>query len=527
MKAHVTVYFAALAALSLANILGAADVSTNAPPATPIILTPKPAAAPRINGPKIFGVRPGSPFLYSIPATGDRPITFAVENLPEGLKLDPTNGRITGSLNMPGEFSVTLRAKNSLGAAEKIFRIVVGEEIALTPARGWNSYNCFGERVTQDLALRAARQIIKLGLDQHGWTYVNMDDGWVGRQRNETTHALQADPQRFTNIKGMVDEIHALGLKAGLYSTPWTETYGGRLGGSSEKPDGNWPPVSVPGAKHNAKQLPFAIGKYRFNYQDAQQFADWGFDYLKLDWGPVEIPETKEMHQALRVTRRDIVLSLSNNHVKKLLPIIGAVSPWAQSWRTTTDINDNWKRVATDIGFAQDPWAAFARPGHFNDADMLVVGQLGGRNPSQLHPSKLTPDEQYTHISLWCLLASPLLMGCDLEKMDDFTLSLLTNDEVLDVDQDSLGKQAVQVGGQGELKIYAKPLDDGSLAVGLFNTGKEETTITANWSDLKISGKQTVRDLWRQKDLGSFENNFSSTVASHGVVLVRIFPMKP
>lgn len=526
MKARFTVYCAALVALPLANILGAADVPTNAPLVAPIILPPKPAATPRINGPKIFGVRPGSPLLYSIPATGDRPMTFAVENLPEGLKVDAANGRITGSLNMPGEFNVTLRAKNSAGAADKTFRIVVGEEIQLTPAMGWNSYNCFGERVTQDLALRAAHAIVKLGLDQHGWTYVNMDDGWVGRQRNETTHALQADSQRFTDIKGMVDEIHALGLKAGLYSTPWTETYGGRLGGSSEKPYGNWPPVSVPGAKHNAKQLPFAIGKYRFTYVDAKQFADWGFDYLKLDWGPVEALETKEMHQALRVTGRDIVLSLSNNHVKKLLPIIGAVSPWAQSWRTTTDINDNWKRVATDIGFAQDAWAASARPGHFNDADMLVVGQLGGRIPSQLHPPKLTPDEQYAHISLWCLLASPLLMGCDLEKMDDFTLSLLTNDEVLEVNQDSLGKQAVQVGGQGDLKIYAKPMDDGSLAVGLFNIGAAAATVTANWLDLKISGKQIVRDLWRQKDLGVFDEKFEATVAAHGVVLVRIFPAK-
>ena len=169
-----------------ANIVGAADVPatvTNAPSA-PAILTPKPATTPRINGPKIFGVRPGSPFLYSIPATGERPMTFSAENLPEGLKLDPANGRITGSLNLPGEFIVTLHAKNSLGAAEKPFRIIVGEEIGLTPAMGWNSYNCFGERVTQDLALRAARAIIKLGLNQHGWTYVNMDDGWVGRQRN-------------------------------------------------------------------------------------------------------------------------------------------------------------------------------------------------------------------------------------------------------------------------------------------------------------------------------------------------------
>jgi alpha-galactosidase len=153
---------------------------------------------------------------------------------------------------------------------------------------------------------------------------------------------------------------------------------------------------------------------------------------------------------------------------------------------------------------------------------MLVVGQVGWFGP--LRPTKLTPDEQYTHISLWCLLSAPLLLGCDLEKLDDFTLGLLSNDEVLDVDQDTLGKQAMQVGGEGDLKVYAKPMDDGSIAVGLFNTGASAATVTANWSDLKIAGKQRVRDLWRQKDLGIFSDKFEATVVSHGVVLIRIFP---
>jgi len=518
----------AVALLSSTAVLIAADAPTNTPPApaapppAPVILTPKPAATPRLNGPKIFGVRPGSLFLYSIPATGDRPMNFAADGLPDGLKLDPATGRITGTLKNLGEYKLTLRATNALGAAEKPFRIVVGEEIALTPAMGWNSYNCFGERVTQDLALRAARQMIKLGLNQHGWTYINMDDGWQGTRPGPFT-ALQADPQRFTDIKAMVDEIHAMGLKVGLYSSPWVVTYGGKLGGSAENPEGasqRWPG----NPPKNKKVLPFAMGKFRFTYQDAQQFADWGFDYLKLDWGPVEAPETKEMHQALRITRRDIVLSLSNNHIKSLFPIIGDVSPWAQSWRTTTDIRDVWSRVANDIGFSQEKWAPYARPGHYNDADMLVVGQIGGWNPNNLHPTKLTPDEQYLHISLWCLIASPLLIGCDMEKMDDFTLSLLTNDEVLEVNQDSLGKQATQVGGQGDLKIYAKPLDDGSLAVGLFNASTNAASVTANWSDLKLTGQQRVRDLWRQKDVGFFEEKFEAQVAPHGVVLVRVYP---
>lgn len=493
-----------------------------APPPVPPTLTPKAAATPRINGPKVFGVRPGAPFHLAIPATGARPMTFAVDGLPEGLVVDASTGRITGALSQPGEYVTTVRATNAQGSAERRFRIVVGEEIALTPPLGWNSYNCFGVNITQDKMLRAARALVALGLDQHGWTYVNMDDGWEARQRGPR-HALQADPQRFTDVADMVRTIHGLGLKVGLYSTPWTITYGGRLGGSSENPDGAWPADADFKAKKNARVLPFAVGQYRFTYIDARQFAEWGFDYLKYDWGPVEAPEAKEMHQALRISGRDIVLSLSNNHVKNLFPLIADVSPWAQAWRTTTDISDNWNRVANDIGFAQDKWAPYARPGHYNDADMLVVGHVGGwRNETR--PTRLTPDEQYTHLSLWCLLSSPLLIGCDLEQMDDFTLGLLTNDEVLEIDQDPLCRQAVQVAGQGGAKVYAKPLEDGSVAVGLFNLGAEPATVGVSWNEAKVSGPQRVRDLWRQQDLGVLPERFEATVAPHGVVLVRLFP---
>ena len=173
------------------------------------------------------------------------------------------------------------------------------------------------------------------------------------------------------------------------------------------------------------------------------------------------------------------------------------------------------------IGFKQDAAAPFAGPGHWNDPDMLVVGHVGWGKP---HPTKLTPDEQYTHISLWCLLASPLLIGCDLEKLDAFTLALLTNDEVLAVDQDALGKQAVQISGEADLPVFAKPLEDGSLAVGLFNLTALPATVTAHWSSLKLTGSLRVRDLWRQQDLGSFTDKFAATVAPHGVVLVRILP---
>ena len=185
------------------------------------------------------------------------------------------------------------------------------------------------------------------------------------------------------------------------------------------------------------------------------------------------------------------------------------------------DINDSWGSLS-GIGFTQEPWTQFSKPGHWNDPDMLVVGWVGWG--PRLHDTKLTPDEQYTHISLWCLLSAPLLIGCDLERLDAFTLGLLSNDEVLAVDQDALGKQAVCVTTNGGLRVYTKDLEDGSKAIGLFNLGDNEATVTAKRADLKLSGKQTVRDLWRQKNLGSFSNEFTAKVSKHGVVLVRLTP---
>ena len=487
-------------------------------PPAPVILTPKPAATPRINGPKIFGVRSGSPFLYTIPATGERPMEFAADNLPSGLKLDSASGQITGALETKGEFAVTLRAKNKLGVAEKPFRIVVGDDLALTPPMGWNSWNCWAGAVDQEKVLRSAQALAASGLAQHGWTYINIDDTWQGR-RSGAFNAIQPN-EKFSDMKVLCDEIHALGLKAGIYSTPWVNSYGGRNGGSAENPEGLWTngPTKSP---RNKKVLPYAVGKFSFATNDAAQWAAWGFDYLKYDWNPIERPQVFEMADALRATKRDILLSLSNNSRDRLLDRIADIAPLAQAWRTTGDINDSWDSLR-NIGFSQDDWTRFSRPGHWNDPDMLIVGWVGWG--PKLHPTKLTPDEQYTHISLWCLLSAPLLLGCDLEKLDDFTLNLLSNDEVLEIDQDTLGKQAVQVGSDGDLKVYAKPLADGSLAVGLFNLTSLNVTVTANWSDLKLTGQQRVRDLWRQRDLGKFEKEFSASVAPHGVVLVRIFP---
>ena len=202
------------------------------------------------------------------------------------------------------------------------------------------------------------------------------------------------------------------------------------------------------------------------------------------------------MRAALDKAHRDIIFSLCQYGM-------GDVWKWGaqvggNSWRTTGDINDSWGSMSAN-GFGEASEEKYAGPGHFNDPDMLVVGYVGW-GPS-LHPTHLTPNEQYTHISLWCLLASPLLIGCDMTKLDAFTLSLLSNDEVLAVDQDPLAQQASRVAEDGLQQVWAKDMEDGSKAVGLFNLSRSDVKVVAKWSELKLTGKQRVRDLWRQKDL--------------------------
>lgn len=480
------------------------------------IRTPPAPHTPRINGPAIFGVRPDHPFLYHIPATGDRPMEFSVSHLPKGLTLDPVTGNITGMIHPSWfgrkHYTVTLHAKNSLGEARKKFKIVVGETIDLTPAMGWNSWNHYAGRITQDIVLQNAKAMADSGLIDHGWSYINIDDTWQG-ERGGPFHALQGN-EKFPDMKALCDQIHALGLKFGIYSTPWETSYATFPGGSSENSEGKWskPTIEKKG-NVNKKILPWAIAKYHFTTNDADQWAAWGVDYLKYDWNPIEAPETKEMADALRHSGRDIILSLSNN-----LNITNApsVTPLANSWRTTGDIKANWQSMSSK-GFGQDKWRKFSKPGHWNDPDMLEIATKERGQPG------LTPDEEYTHMTLWCLLCAPLLLANDMSDMDAFTKNLLENDEVIAVSQDSLGDQAVEVARDGDARVYAKKMADGSKAVGLFNTGTNGTiTVTVKWSDLKIQGSQNARDLWRQKDLGKFKNEFSMPVAPHSAELVKI-----
>ncbi len=498
------------------------------PPVAPYILTPPAPPTPRINGADVFGVRPGSPFLFTIAATGERPMTFSAEDLPDGLKLDAETGRITGELKEKGQFIVTLHAKNSLGAAEKKFRIVCGDQIALTPPMGWNSWNCFAGAVSEDKVKSAADAMVKSGLINHGWTYINVDDFWQNHRDSKdptlrgpfrTKAGVVVPNSRFPDMKGLADYIHSLGLKAGLYSSPGPWTCGG------------------------------CTGSWRHERQDAETYAKWGFDYLKYDWcsygeiaagkdpnakgiplwnGSATDPAGaiypyKVMGQYLREQPRDIVFSLCQYGMADVWKWGGSVH--GTSWRTTGDITDTWRSMS-HIGFNQDKCAPYAKPGNWNDPDMLIVGEVGWGN---LHPTRLSPDEQYTHISLWCLLSAPLLIGCDMTKLDDFTLSLLSNDEVLALDQDALGKEATCVYTNGDVRVYEKELEDGGRALGFFNLGSEPVTGKFQLVPLGITGEQHVRDLWRQKnlaDVDAADGITPHTIPAHGVELYKFTAAK-
>jgi len=462
-----------------------------------VILTPKEKDTPKINSPGIIGAGENRDFLFYIPITGKRPLKIKAEGLPAGLLFDFSTGIITGKTGSKGKYMISIAAENSLGKDSQKIEIVIGEGLAKTPPMGWNSWNCWGCSVDDAKTRAAADALVKSGLINHGWTYINIDDCWQGA-RNKDTGEITSN-EKFPDMKNLADYIHSLGLKFGVYTDAGTKTCAGYEGTKG----------------HDAL--------------DAKTYAKWGVDYVKIDWcnteGMEPIPAYTLFGNALRECGRDIVFSICN---------WGVQNPWewgrkvgGNMWRTTGDIVDLWGSVYM-IGSAQAPLYKYAGPGHWNDPDMLVVGKVGWG--PKLRDSRLSPNEQYSHISLWCLLSAPLILGCDLSQLDDFTMNLLTNDEVLAIDQDNLGSQAQRIVKDEKIEVWAKDLSDGSKAVGIFNVAGDyldETTqaeYTLSWDLLKIKGPASVRDLWQQKDLGEFKDSFAAQVKTNGVKLLKITP---
>jgi alpha-galactosidase len=354
-------------------------------------------------------------------------------------------------------------------------------KIAQTPPMGWNSWNHFACKVNDAVVREAADAIASSGMKDAGYLYVNIDDCWQAKRDEK---GVMQPNERFPNMKALADYVHSKGLRLGIYSSPGPKTCAGYE------------------------------GSFGHEEQDARTYADWGIDYLKYDYCsfqgdvPAQIAAYKKMHEALQRTGRPIVYSLCQYGMDRVWAWGASVG--GNLWRTTEDISDDYGRMAY-IGFGQNGLERFAGPGHWNDPDMLEVGN-----------GKMSKDEYLTHMSLWCLLAAPLLAGNDLAKMSAETLTILTNPEVIAVDQDPAGVQGRRVAQEGQLEVWVKPLADGSKAVGLFNRGESVMPVTAYFQDIGVGEIATVRDLWARKDVGIFRESFAAHVPKHGVVMIKV-----
>jgi alpha-galactosidase len=422
-----------------------------------------------------------------------------------GSAMDGRNERrVTYEVKLVGdELHVTTRANPNAAPVEKIARRAPAGEGALpsrlplpqlhrvpdnglakTPPMGWNSWNKFRNRVDDASVRGMADAMVASGMKAAGYQYINIDDTW---EADRDAQGFIRSNKKFPDMKALADYVHSKGLKIGIYSSPGPTTCAGYE------------------------------GTYGHEEQDAKTFAAWGIDYLKYDWCSARIFYSDEdmqavyqkMGDALRASGRSIVYSLcqyGRNEVWKWGPEVGG-----NLWRTTGDIGDNWNSM-TRIGFGQDEHSPWAKTGHWNDPDMLEIGNGG-----------MSDDEYRTHMSLWSILAAPLLAGNDLRDMKPAIHDILTNREVIAIDQDSAGKQGTRASKVGDQEIWTRTLADGGQAIGLFNRGSESTKMSFKWTDAGLkSAPSKVRDLWAHQDVkpGAFE--YAADVPSHGVVMLRI-----
>lgn len=482
----------------------------------------------------IVGVRPGTPFLHLVGVSARSPSQkFYAKGLPKGLSIDRRTGVISGVAPAASEtFNVTLSVKGPGGEAKAPLQIVVGDALALTPPMGWNSWNSFEGAISEAVVYEIADALERSGLRDAGYVYINLDDHWADINRELVVYKnnvsaewrMTADKKRFPNgLKPIADALHKRGFKLGVYSDAGVTTC------AEAQPAG-----------------------YGYEEVDAKTFAEWGVDYLKYDYcyAPPEreaaIERYTKMGRALEATGRSIVYSICEWGVRK---------PWewgrkagGQLWRTTADMRDHWEFTpgrepgpqdgvgVLDAADLQVGLEKYQSPGGWNDPDMLIVGVDLANSSGEVGATGIGAVEERSMMSLWALMAAPLIVNADVRKLDpesphfdqawaDRIKPLLLNHEVIAVDQDPLGVQGTRVAYEGDADIWAKPLKDGSFAVGLLNRGNsDDLEIAVKWEDLGVTGTYSVRDLWAHKDLGASSEGWKMTVKPRETALLKLTP---
>lgn len=492
------------------------------------ILTPAEKPEPQFNGADIWGVRPGHPVIFRVPISGQKPMTYTAEGLPEGVTFNAERGILGGVAPMrKGNYDIKVTAQNAVGKAEHVIRLAVGDTIALTPPMGWNSWNIWCYRLTAESAMASAKALDDSGLADYGWSYINLDDWWemnnsgtarVAMREKDLGHEDVVGPARdaqgrinpnrsFPDMNALTDYIHSFGFKAGLYSGPG----------------------------------PLTCGKCEASYghemQDATSWAEWGFDYIKYDWCSYSQIFNEKMAQPGADEKQERIrpYALLNECLKKQDRDIfysycqygeGDVHEWgrengANSFRSWDDLKDGWTwmEMAIDSRIDGEFWK-YTGPGFWADPDMMIVG--GQYSYGVDHETLLTPNEQYAHVSLWAMVSSPLLIGCDVTKLSDFTYSLLSNREVIAISQDRLGLVARRVRHTDSESVWVRQLEGGDWAIALLNRYPKSKRISFDLSEAGIEGTYEVRDCWKQEDEGRVSGELSYEVLPHAVKLVRL-----
>ena len=548
-----------LVSFALASISRASENSTPATNANDrfkqIIAAAKSDAAPHFNGAQVVGIQPNTPLVYSLAVSGERPMKFLARGLPAGFSLDAHSGIITGSLLKSGNFSFTAKAKNSFGKASAKIKIISGDTLALTPPMGWNSYDAFGDCVVEGEVITNA-----LWMQEHlqpfGWDTIVVDFRWYDSladgSRVQNPEGVVFDEfgrfmpatNRFPSamdgkgFKALADQIHAMGLKFGIHimrgiprrAVEQDLPIAGTSFRATQAVRATNDPARVCKWNRDMFGVDATTEVGRGWYASiAKQYAAWGVDYIKCDdisnlqQGTNRYPqaEVEALANALKTSGRSIVLSLSPGPA--LVEKSASLKQNANLWRISMDFWDNWLALNRNFDlFAK--WQTNGAPGHWPDGDMIPFGHIAIRN-CDVHPPRWTwfkRDEQLTLMSLWALAPSPLMLGMNLPDNDNWTTAILSNPEVLALNQDKLGKQAKRISVSGvNADVWVRELADGSHAVGLFNRTDKIISVTLNWKQVGLGAKPKVRDLWLRQDLGKCRDYFAE-IPIHGCALLRV-----